>query len=190
MSQSPPAIDDTPRVGGMRLGPSLTGVLYALLFLAAALALVAQRFPGSFPPRLVAASPWVFLTFAIGFGVYRIALVRARKYSAGKAFLQIGVAVIFFMLLLSWARSAAQLPTDRVQLLLTHSNPGVRALAAEVARYRDEPARYAAALAEALKDPDPSVRREAHLSLVRIAGEDLGPPSDPAAVRAWQERYP
>ena len=34
------------------------------------------------------------------------------------------------------------------------------------------------------------VREQAHASLVRLTGEDLGSPDAPGAVEAWRRRYP
>ncbi len=124
------------------------------------------------------------------FSGYRMVLVKDRKYPAGKAFFQIGAAALFFMLLLPWAKGRYQAPADAVELLFTDSSPTVRALAAEVARYRPDGRKYGHRLATALSDPIPAVREEAHRSLVTLSATDLGPPDDPSAVKAWREKYP
>jgi hypothetical protein len=50
----------------------------------------------------------------------------------------------------------------------------VRALAAEVAGYREGGVRYALELIDRLDDADPRVRDRAHASLVRVSGTDQG----------------
>lgn len=178
-----------PVIGGVRLGPAVAGVLYLLLVLSAALALWVQQFPGSIPDQLAKAAPWVFLGFVIAFSVYRLALVKTGHYPAFKAFFQIGAAVLFFMLLLPRPRPPYQ-PVDELSTLMQDTNPHVRALAAEVSRHRENAGTYGKFLARLLTDTDDDVRQQAHQSLVKIAGEDLGPPTDPAAVKAWRARYP
>ncbi len=187
---------EPPRFGGIRLGPPLAGAIYLLLVASAALALWVRTDAGRVPLGVALAAPWVFLGFVAVFGFYRLGLVRAGKYPAAKAFVQVGGALIIFMLLLPSARfefgqfKFGQTQPADVGRLLRDPNPTVRALAAEVAGYRPGGARSAPDLARALGDPDPRVREQAHASLVRLAGEDLGPASDPAAVKAWRDRYP
>lgn len=191
-SQKPPQAQTPPPVfGGIRFGPALAAVLYLLLVGSAALALWSQRFQGNIPRPLAAASPWAFLAFTVAFALYRLALVRARRYPAFKAFFQVGVAVFFFTLLLPGAqqRYAGEV-AGGLETLIEDSNPHVRALAAEVARHRPGPTRYGRMLVKALRDPSPEVRDQAHRSLVQITGQDLGSPDSPEAVRAWGDRYP
>jgi HEAT repeat protein len=76
-----------------------------------------------------------------------------------------------------------------VQELLSDSDPAVRAMAAEVVGYRPDGSRYGALLVGVLRDPDPRVREQAHRSLVRLNGKDLGPPDDEQAVREWGARF-
>lgn len=176
-------------MGALRVGPALTGALYLLLVGSAALALWVRQVPGALPPKLEVAAPWVFLAFAIGFAAYRLALVRAKKYPAAKALFQIGATVLFFMLLLPSSKGRFAEPADPLEVLLVDRNPEVRALAAEVSRHRMDGEKYLPRLAQALRDPSPEVRREAHRSLVALTGVDLGPPEDERAVEAWNERY-
>lgn len=160
-------------------------VLYALLVAAAALALYAQRAPVS--PTLARVAPWLFLAFAVGFAGYRFALVSARRYSPFKAFFQVLMAALFFMLLV-WPRP--QTPVAGLQaspLAGAMASPDVttRALAAEVAGYRADVS-AAPRLLQLLSDADATVRQAAHASLVRLnGGEDLGPDA-----AAWRERFP
>lgn len=189
LSSHKPLQGEPPHLGGIRYGPALAGVLYLLLVGSAALALWARRSPGGLPTEVGLAAPWVFLLFVVAFAVYRLGLVRAGRYPAFKAFFQVGVAVLVFMLLLPQAQRSYA-PMGELEALLMDPNPRVRALAAEVARYRPEPIRYAPALVRAMEDPDIEVRRQAHRSLVAVTGQDLGAPEDPNAVQAWRARYP
>ncbi len=181
--------EQPPRFGGIPAGPALAGLLYILLVGSAALALWVREFPGAVPIALARAAPWVFLAFILVFALYRFALVRAGKYPAAKAFFQVGAAMIFFMLLLPGSRVRYGGPQDPLAELMVDANPHVRALAAEVARYRPDGNKYGADLVKALRDPAPQVREEAHRSLVRITGQDLGGPEDPKALKAWGERF-
>lgn len=179
----------TPRVAGVKFGPAVAALLYGLLVASAALALWAQQVPGALPGWLEGAVPWLFLAFTVAFSLYRVALVRARRYPASKALFQMGTAILFFMLLLPRAQLRDG-QADDLSRLLRHGDPGVRALASEMVRYRAGGEAYAHLLTERLDDKDARVRAEAHRSLVRLSGGDLGPAEDPAAVRAWKERFP
>lgn len=184
---------ETPHLGALKPGPWFAGILYAVLVGSAALALWVSRFPGRFPQQLEAAAPWVFLAFVILFAGYRFVLVRAGKYPVFKAFFQVGVAVLFFTLLLPNARDRYEpnVPAAQSELtsLLVHTDPRVRALAAEVARYRPDARALAPALVRTLKDEDRAVRREAHRSLVEIHGTDLGDPETPEGSEAWERQF-
>jgi HEAT repeat protein len=136
------------------------------------------------------AAPWVFLVVVVCFAIYRFALARAGKYPAAKAFFQVGAAALFFMLLFPGSRGRfGNEPPDPVAEMMLDGTPRVRALAAEVAGYRQDGIKYGAVLVRALRDPDPEVRREAHASLVRLTGVDLGGPESAGAVKAWGERF-
>jgi hypothetical protein len=174
----PPRVDQEPSVGGVRVRPFWSVVLYALLVSSAALALYAQRL-ADVDPLVAKTAPWVFLAFAIGFAVYRIALVAARRYSPFKAFIQVFVAALFFMLLLAPAGASRSLPG-----LLGHREAAVRALAARAAGLELDQS-SAPALVVLLEDPAPEVRASARQALVRLnGGADLGP-----SVSAWKERF-
>ena len=178
---------DEPSVVGMRVRPNLAIGLFALLVASAAAALWTQSHPGAAPAWVEQGSPWLFLAFTVGFAAYRFALVAAGRYSAFKAFFQVFVAVLFFLLLrLPGSPFVSHAPvTASLSVLLRDSDPRVRALAAEVAGYRrDHPS--AQALIVLLGDPDPVVRDQAHQALVRLNdGGDLGP-----AAAAWKEKFP
>lgn len=177
------------QAGGFRFRPPLAAVLYLLLVASAAVALGARRFPGLFPRALELLGPFLFLMFLICFAVYRGALVRAGKYPTSKAFFQIGAAALFFTLLLPAAKRQYEPPPGDLDVLLTDDNPKVRAIAAEVIGYRADGAKRAPQLVKALRDPDPHVREEAHRSLVRLAGEDLGSGQTDAEIELWETRF-
>lgn len=184
-THTPAGEGDEPSVVGLRVRPFWSIVLYALLVSAAGLALYAQRSP-TVDPTLARVAPWIFLVFAVGFAVYRLALVAARRYSPFKAFIQVFLAALFFLLLLS----PVALPGGQADdSLLTHHDPRVRALAAEVVGLRNELS-GAPRLVRALRDVDPSVREAAHQALVKLnQGADLGG-ADEAGQKAWETRFP
>jgi hypothetical protein len=179
-----------PRIAGIRLGPGLGVALYALLVAAAALSFFGRRFPGRLPEEVERVTPFVFGAFLICFAIYRFGLANARKYPAGKAFFQVGLAVVVFLLLLPSSRPASVPAGTGLEEALHDLDPRVRALGAEVARYRPEGKHYVPALVEALSDPDPSVRAQAYASLVRLTGVDLGNPEVAGSIEAWRRRYP
>jgi hypothetical protein len=164
--------------------------LYALLVASAGLAMYAQRAPVA--PELSRMSTWIFLAFAVGFAAYRFALVAARRYSPFKAFFQVFIAALFFMLLL-WPGRSGPVAGDVPQGLpaaLRSNDAQKRALAAEVAGFRGDVAQ-AAALVRLLEDPSPDVRAAAHTALVKLnGGVDLGAAEESAARAAWRERFP
>ncbi len=137
-------------MAGIRLGPGPGLVLYTLLLGAAGLAFFGKEFPGRLPDAVQRVTPFVFGAFVALFAAYRFVLVRSRKYPSFKAFYQVGLAVVVFLLLLPSAR-ASYSPSPRPGLAadLQDSNARVRTLAAEVARNRPEAARYAPALVTA-----------------------------------------
>lgn len=162
-------------------------VLYALLVSAAGVALYAQRSP-NVDPSIARLAPWLFLVFALGFSIYRVALVAARRYSPFKAFIQIFLAALFFMLLL--APQGPLAAAGNADSLVTHPDARVRALQAEVTGLRGDVA-GAPSLVKALVDGDPAVRTAAHAALIKLnAGVDLGSPDDAAAREAWGKRFP
>jgi hypothetical protein len=158
--------------------------------MSAFLALWSRRFPGELPNALQAAAPWSFLVFLAVFAFYRLGLMRAGRYPSFKGFFQIGIGLLVFTLMLPHARSVYQAPQAGISAALANSNSEVRALAAELAGYRPDGRQYAPQLVKALEDGDAWVREEAHASLVRLAGQDLGRPDDPAAVERWRKRFP
>jgi hypothetical protein len=185
-----PAQGEPPELGGVRLGQTLTIALYFLLLVSAFLALWSRRFPGELPILLESAAPWSFLVFLAAFAFYRLGLMRAGKYPSFKGFFQIGAGLLVFTLMLPHAKATYQTPAEGISAALSDSNAEIRALAAELAGYRPDGRRYGAQLVKALEDGDARVREEAHASLVRLTGVDLGRPGDPAAVERWRKRFP
>jgi len=175
---------EEPSVAGVRVRPVLPLLLFVLLGGSALLALWAQQSPTA-PEPLSRFAPWAFLAFAVGFAAYRLALVVARRYSPFKAFAQIVVAVLFFMLLLF---PQVVRPIDAPAALsaqLSDRDPRVRALAAEVVGWRQATAE-APRLIALLNDERPAVRAAAHDALVRLnGGADLGEQPE-----AWRARFP
>lgn len=181
-----PPQPEEPSVAGMRVRPVLPLVLYALLVGSALLAFWAQRTEDA-PEPVSRFAPWAFLAFAIGFSAYRLALVMAKRYSAFKAYSQIIVAAMFFMLLLlpQVQPPAVAVAVETPAALLADRDPRVRALAAEVVGYR-QLAGEAPKLIGLLGDKDENVKTAAHGALVRLnGGADLG--TDAAK---WRERFP
>jgi hypothetical protein len=169
----------------------LRPALYVLLVASALLTLWAGGDIGGreLPPRAAAAAPVLFAMFLVVFAVYRLALVRAKKYPAAMGLFQIGLGALVWVLLLPGTRQRiGRERGDEVQVLMRSSDARVRALAAEVAGYRGDAARYASDLVERLDDGDPAVRRAAHASLVRLVGTDVTPGEEgPAAQQKWRQ---
>lgn len=148
---------------------------------------------GRWPRAALAAPPALLCLFILGYAAYRLTLVRAGRYGAGKTLVQ--VAVMF--LVLAVVTGVALRPIERVagegppalSRPLASTDPDVRALAAELARYRsrEEVRVVAGRLIELLDDPAPAVRKQAHAALVVLAGSDAGGEGPGAAARwrAW-----
>jgi hypothetical protein len=146
---------------------------------------------GHWPRAALAGPPALLALFIIGFAAYRIALVRAGRAGAGKALVQVAVMILVFAVVAGVAlRPAERVAGEGTAALarpLASTDPDVRALAAEVARYRpqDEVRAVAGRLVELLDDPAPEVRRQAHAALVALAGSDVGGEGAGAAAR-WR----
>ena len=175
---------------GLAFVRTLRPALYVLLVASALLTFWAGGGIGGpeLPRWAAAAAPILFGVFLLVFAVYRLALVRAKKYPAAMGLFQIGLGALVWVLLLPGTRQGmGREPGDDVQVLLRSSDPRVRALAAEVAGYRANQ-RYAADLVERLDDGDRAVRAAAHAALIRLFGKDFSPGEDgPAAQQKWRE---
>jgi hypothetical protein len=171
-------------------------VLYLLLLGAASAALLVppgtdmgSASPGRRPELLLA--PVLLGAFAIGFTAYRYSLVRARRYHAGKAFVQLGFLGLVLVLFIPgsverWKASGATPPVDLTRQLRA-VDPEARAMAAELVRHRspDDARRYVPRLVVLLDDPGAEVRRQAGASLVALAGRDVGG-EGPGAAQRWR----
>jgi hypothetical protein len=171
-------------------------VLYLLLLGAAAAALLVPpgtdlgaAGPGRRPELLLA--PILLGAFAIGFTAYRYTLVRAGRYHAGKAFVQIGLLGLVLVLFIPgsverWQASGAIPPVDLTRQLRS-VDPEARAMAAELVRHRlpDDARRYVPRLVVLVDDPSAEVRRQAGASLVALAGRDAAGEGPEAALR-WR----
>lgn len=176
-------------------------VLYGVLVCSTALTLFGlpelQRAvsAGRWPPAALAIGPALLLAFLVGFVAYRIVLVRAGRYPAGKALFRIALtaavvgAVAGIVRLPAGPAASGQAPVDLSKALLS-SSPEVRAMAAELVRHR--PAEQALGqidrLVDLLADRSPEVRRQARLSLAALAGEDVGGDAPDAAAR-WRAHF-
>ncbi len=182
-----------------RRSRALRLALYVLLIASAAVTLlgapaIEQAVREGRAPRVaMIVAPAVLATFIVLFALYRFALVRAGRYLAGKAFVQVGIMVLVLTLVLPgsldrWRSAGTVRPVD-LSRHLQAPDAETRALAAELARHRDpsDALRYVPRLIDLLSDPSPEVRRQARSSLIAIAGADAGGdgPDAAAAWRAW-----
>ncbi len=175
---------------GLAFVRTLRPALYVLLVASALLTFWAGSGIGgrALPRWAASAAPVLFAVFLVVFAVYRLALVRAKKYPAAMGLFQIGLGALVWVLLLPGTRQRiGREEGDEVQVLMRSSDPRVRALAAEVAGDRGNP-RYGADLVERLDDNDPAVQRAAHAALVRLLGTDVSPDEEgPAAQQKWRQ---
>jgi len=147
---------------------------------------------GRAPRFLLVAPPLLLATFIVLFALYRFALVRAGRYNAGKAFVQVGLMVLVLSLavpgsLERW-RAAGTVRSVDLGRYMSSPDAEARAMAAELARHRDRTAalRYVPRLLDLLDDPSPEVRRQARTSLTELAGADEGG-DGPDAPRRWRD---
>ncbi|HEY6098487.1 MAG TPA: HEAT repeat domain-containing protein [Anaeromyxobacter sp.] len=175
-------------------------VLFALLLVSVAVTLFGlpemQRAvaEGRWPPATLAVPSALLGVFAVGYAAYRLALVRAGRYPAGKALVRIalvaavvGAAAGIVLIPPEPAARGAGVDLGRP---LRSSDPDVRGLAAELVRFRPrrEAVAHAERLVELLDDPSAEVRRQARLSLTALAGRDAGGQGPDAAAR-WREHF-
>ena len=177
---------------GLAFVQTLRPALYVLLAASALLSFGAgsERFQSLLPAWVPNLAPLFFGVFLAIFVVYRLALVRARRYPAFVALFQIGLGVLTLVLLLPGTRKdlSQQAPADDVAALLGSGDARVRALAAEVAGARPGGQRWSRLLLERLGHGDPRVRAAARAALTRLAGSDPAVGlSDEAAAARWRE---
>ncbi len=160
--------------------PALRWAQWVLLFLVVLLLVTGlpewahQRvMDGRLPRHVLLLPALLFGLFVVAFGIYRFLVVKAGRYNAAKAFVQVGLSALVLMLLLpsNLARYRAVEPGPQVELmpLLSSTDPKVRAAACEAlaARRRDGRA-HEVARTLSNEDPDPRVR--AACSRVRSGG--------------------
>jgi len=150
---------------------------------------------GRWPRATLAVPPILLALFILGYAAYRWELVREGRYPAGKAVVRVAV----MLLVLGVVAGVALRPSEAgiapghgpvsLERALGSSDPLARALAAELARHRPREQALAVAgrLSDLVDDPAPEVRRQAHLTLVALAGSDRGGEGPGAAARwrAW-----
>ncbi|HSB19155.1 MAG TPA: HEAT repeat domain-containing protein [Anaeromyxobacteraceae bacterium] len=172
-------------------------LLYALLVSSALATLLAGPSleqavrEGRLPQGALVVAPALLLVFILVFAAYRYALVRSGHYLAGKAFVQVGLMLLVLTLLLPGSleryRAAGTVRPVDLSRHLSAPDAETRAMAAELTRHRErgEAMRYLPRLLDLLDDPSPEVRRQAHASLVALAGRDAGGEGAGAAAR-WR----
>jgi hypothetical protein len=175
--------------------PILRWSLFAILLVASSAALIGL-------PRAEASgwSTWLRLTpvlllvlFIGGYATYRFTLVRAGHYPAGKALVRVAVLVLLTVAITGIAldRPAPRRPVAGLDLTppLASPDPLLRALASEVARHRPraESLGHVPRLIALLDDESPLVRREAHDTLVALAGHDVG--EGTGAADRWRQYW-
>ncbi len=172
---------------------ALRWVILALLFAAVAASLfgLPHAAQGGWPTAVRLVPVVLLVLFVGGYAAYRVALVRAGRYPAGKALVRVGLMVLLLGVIASISLERTPGPTAATGVdltpLLDAPDPAVRALAAEVVRSRppQEAQRHAARLLALLDDPSPEVRREARASLGVLTGSDAG--DGPNAAERWRE---
>jgi hypothetical protein len=183
-----------PRLAIPRIVLTLRWILFALLLAAAGAALLglprALEAGGSAALRVVPVA--LLVLFIAGYATYRFALVRAGRYSAGKALVQVGVMCLILGVVVGifTERPAPEhVPGVDLARPLASPDPAVRALAAEVCRHRPpaEALRHLERLVALLDDGSPEVRREAHVTLVKLAGRDAGAAA--GSAEAWRSLW-
>jgi hypothetical protein len=176
-------------------------ILFSLLLVSAGVTLFGlpelQRAvaEGRWAPAALALPAGLLAIFAVGYAAYRIALVRAGRYPAGKALFRIALmaavvgAAAGIVLIPPQGGAPREAAVDLAPSLRS-SDPDVRALAAELVRFRSRPQAisYADQLIELLGDGSHEVSRQARLSLISLAGRDVGG-SGPDAASRWREHF-
>ncbi len=174
--------------------------LYVLLIASAAVTLFASPAleqavrEGRVAAYALVVPPVLLATFIALFAVYRFVLVRAGRYHAGKAFIQVLVMVLILTMALPGSlerwRAAGTARSVDLSRHLRSPDAEARALAAELSRHRDraEAVQYVPRLVQLLDDPSPEVRRQARASLIVLAGTDAGGDGGDSSAR-WRSYW-
>lgn len=175
-------------------------VLFWLLLVSTVLTLFGLPFlhrqvdAGRWPAGSLAVPPVLLGMFVVGYAAYRFALVRAGRYPAGKALVQVAVMALVLGVVVGIARRPDVVTGGggpvALERPLGSSDPEVRALAAEVVRHRprEEALAHVPRLLQLLDDHSPEVRAQARASLAALAGRDAGGEGPGAAAR-WREHW-
>jgi hypothetical protein len=175
--------------------PYLRWSLFAILLVASSAALIglprAEAGGWSTWLRMI---PVLLLVFFIGgYATYRFTLVRAGHYPAGKALVRVAMLILLTVAIAGIAldRPAPGKPAPGLDLVapLSSAEPMLRAVASELVRHRPraEALGHVPRLIALLDDESPQVRREAHATLVSLAGHDAG--DGPGAADRWREYW-
>jgi hypothetical protein len=195
--------NDTTGAAGLSPGAvrAFRWILFGLLFAATALTLLGLPelaravAAGRWPRAALALPPVTLAIFIAAYAAYRLALVRAGRYPAGKALAQVGLMLLVLgviggivLELADTHRAGAIAAPVELGRALRSRDPEVRALAAELARHRPRETglRHVDRLIQLLDDPSPEVRRQARATLAVLAGRDVGG-EGPDAARRWRE---
>jgi hypothetical protein len=190
MSNTPTTRDEVPSAV-----PYLRWTLFAILLAASGAALIGlpRAEAGGWSTWLRLVPVMLLVLFIGGYATYRYTLVRAGHYSAGKALVRVGALLLLTGAIAGIAldrpvRSAVVKGLDLVAPLAS-PDPLLRALASEVVRSRPrgEALGHVPRLIALLDDESPAVRREAHSSLVALAGRDAG--DGAGAADRWREYW-
>lgn len=152
----------------IRRAPGFAIVLYGLLALSATVALLG-RSSHFLPDVAKLAAPIAFAAFFIFFVLYRLALVRSRRYAPAKAFVQIGIGALFLLMLAPGVMKLRPNPAalEPAWRLMHHKDPSVRALACDAFGQLSvsEANEVLSVLEGLIDDPHPGVRERAQRAL-------------------------
>lgn len=178
-------------------------LLYLLLLVASAVSVFglpsleqAVR-EGRRSPAVLVVAPALLGMFIVAFAAYRFALVRAGRYGAGRALVQVALMALALSVVLPGSldryRTAGVVRSVDLARQLRAGDGEARAMAAELVRHRDakDALQHVPRLVELLGDGSPEVRRQARASLTAMAGVDAGGDGPDAQSRwrsFWQAR--
>jgi hypothetical protein len=191
MSNQPKSRDDA--VPGAV--PYLRWSLFAILLVASSAALIGlpRADAGGWSNWLRLIPVLLLVLFIGGYATYRFTLVRAGHYPAGKALVRVATLVLLTVAIAGIAleRPETKPPPAELDLAvpLESPEPMLRAVASEVVRHRPraEALGHVPRLIALLDDESSMVRREAHRSLVTLAGHDVG--DGAGAADRWRQYW-